>query len=213
MNFTQYNYFVWADVLDDWADRRGLGLGKVVDIGCSNGGWLKELARLGLSSQGVGLDISIPTEGTASTFYGVSHKLNQADFLKPFEIDGCESIQTICFMNMLYVLPTNEHVSEFIRRSRPTNLILSVPCQKALNIYDRHHPERNFRNRTLGVFVSDLGYKVVERRAVCSYYYLKNPVRVLLGGFSRQLTQALESNRASETKYYELVWATLDNKL
>ena len=210
MNFTQYNYFVWADVLRVWFGGRETDLGTVLDIGCGNGKWLEELARADLLSQGIGLDIAAPIQKTNHKIAGASFELHQADFLKPLEVDGYEGVQTICLMNMIYVLPTNDHISNFIRETRPKNIILSVPRQSALDIYDRRHRGKNFYGRTIEGFVSDLGYEIVERQSVCSFYYLVNPVPVLVGGLSRRIAKVLENSRPSGPKYYDLIWLSLD---
>ena len=207
MNFTQYNYFVWAQALKKWTGEDADALGTVLDIGCGDGKWLEELARDKIIQGGIGLDIAVRDQNENNDGRSLELNFQKADFLRPIELPVPTDVRTVCFMNMIYVLPNNEHVANAIREIAPQNLILSVPRDAALDIYEKRHPDKNFRDRPVNAFLNDLGYKAIRQEELCSFYYLANPIAVLACGKSRLLTRFLEDRRRGHLQYYDLIWA------
>lgn len=196
LNFTQYNYYIWAKYIKYWLNEDDIILNNVIDIGSGDGCFLKELLALGLISQATGVDIAPPLKNQNKLFFLKQDLLIKNDSL------NLESYDAVFFMNMLYVLPDINNVINIFNQF--DNIFISLPASSSLEYYNNRHPNNNYP-RDIESFVKDIGGVIYKREKVCSRYYLKNPASVLLGGMNRKLAYSIE-NTFSKEKFYHLIW-------
>lgn len=205
LNFRKYNYHTWLNyIVSEFKDSETLGQ-RFLDIGASDGGFLKLLLENGKGKYGLGLDIVVPLKG-------LEKKVGPGGLLELRHADVCNytipknlgTFDTVFFMNMFYVLPSLKEVVLYLEQQSIPNLIVTLPRANALNRYESRHPGANFITRNFEDFCHSIGYTIKSSSAVTNLYYLNSPISVLLGGLS--LGSAKVIDNMGDVPFYNLIW-------
>jgi hypothetical protein len=198
MNLTDYNARVWALRLAQWFGEEDAGFRHVVDIGAGSGRFLGELLERLPGAEGTAVDIK-PTPAHPR------YRIHLADIHESGSLSGLAKTCLLCCMNTLYVLRSVDEILAHVAASGVSDIVLSIPLERAIERYNRRHPGKNNYAISAEQFLETAGF--VEYRAMdtIGVYYLDNPLAVVGGGMSNGLASLIES--VTRKRYYRLIWA------
>ncbi|MDE1462276.1 hypothetical protein [Spartinivicinus poritis] len=199
MNFAQYNYYIWLDQICSWFGADNKQINKALDIGSGNGAFLSGLVQKGLIEHGYGVDMKTVTPQYESLKYF------SRDLTSPSFSEGIPVCEVVFFMNMFHLLSDITEVQKYLGACDSENLIMAIPTKPALDMFENRHPNINSPDRDVNEFLETTGYGVYKSCELVSHYYLKNPLKVLIGGKAEFLAKKIEG--MSKKKYYILIWS------
>ena len=201
----KYNYFTWIDGLRRLNFTPKSCGNNILEIGAGNGTFLRCLVSAGYGISASGIDIREPTNTDVPLGRSARLRLIQADIVNaPIRIDVAP-LDTVFFMNMLYVVPLTE-VEKFLRTTPFRNLVVSYPLEPALDLFEKRHPGINLRGNSFDTFRENVGCVENAELMVTRSHYLCNPLRCGVGSLHPSLARL--SDKGGSEPFYKLVWLT-----